>query len=217
MRFLTLLMITLLLVAGAYWYWTTTPQYSIEQVKVAVKAHDLPKFREYFDIDTVSDRMVEDFLSQPMQRLGFHDSLLSGIVQGIVSLVRPTLTPVVKEEIEHFVVDGKFARAEPVPAAVVAPAASAGRPSLASFDKKFGFRNHAFRSIKYVNIDGDSATVGLLFHNEVYQTDLLLELQMRKVENHWQVVQLTNFPDFVANIARLQMHGVPAATSPARI
>jgi len=204
MRFLTLLVVVLLSAAGAYWFWTTTPQYSIEQVKVAVKAHDLPKFRVYFDVDTVSDRMVDDFLTQPMKQFTPHDSLLSGIVQGIVGLVRPTLAPVIKEEIEQFVIGGQFSHSD--------SNLPAGRPTLSTFDKKFGFRNHAFRSIKYVKIDGDSATAGLLFHNEVYQADLLLELQLRKVENHWQIVQLTNFPDFVANIARLQMHGVPAST-----
>ncbi|MDR3613169.1 MAG: hypothetical protein P4L53_06365 [Candidatus Obscuribacterales bacterium] len=211
MRFLLILLVICLSVGGAYWYWTTTPQYSIEQVKVAVKAHDLPKFREYFDVDSVSDRMVDDFLSPPMQQLGPHNSLLAGIVQGLVDgLVKPTLTPVVKEEVEQFVIGGKFSHSQ------TDASLPAGRPTLATFDKKFGFRNHAFRSIKYVKIDGDSAITGLVFHNEVYQADLLLELKMRKVENHWQVMQLTNFPDFVANIAQLQLNRVPTATPPAR-
>jgi hypothetical protein len=216
MRFLMILLVVLLSAGGAYWYWTTTPQYSIEQVKEAVKAHDLPRFRKYFDVDTVSDRMVDDFVTQPMQKLGAHDSLLNGIVHGIVGLIRPSLAPVIKEEIEQFVIGGTFSRSDSNASPNTASNSSSGASSLSTFDKKFGFRKHAFRSIKYVKVEGDSAIAGLLFHNEVYQTDLLLELQLRKVENHWQIVQLTNFPDFVGNIARLQMGAVPASTPSAQ-
>ena len=211
MRFFLGFLVALMVVGGGgYWYWTTTPQYSIEQVKIAVKSHDLAAFKKFVDVDSVSNSLVEDFLSRPVQRITSRDSLSSGIMRGIIGLVRPTLAPVIKDEIEEFVVAGRFSQASPdsvshAGADAAKVQATSGQPTLATFDKKFGFRNHAFRSIKSLKVEGDSALADLLFHNEVYNADLLLELQLHKVENHWQIVRLTNFPDFVGKIAQLQL------------
>ena len=219
-KLLTAIVFIAFVVGGAYFYWTTTPQYSIEQVKVAVKSHDLVKFEKYFDVNSVSAQMVDDFLTQPMQQIAGGSSLANILVTGIVGFFKPNLAAVVKNEIEDFVVSGRFSRANhTLPESsdessvsgsqvVVTDQASEGKPpgrmTLTNFDKRFGFRKHAFKTIRYCNIDGDVASAELIFHNEIYNADLPLDLQLQKIENHWRIIRLTNFPAFVSEIAHLQ-------------
>ncbi|MGE5422809.1 MAG: hypothetical protein ACM3QW_06075, partial [Ignavibacteriales bacterium] len=47
------LLIFVVVGAGGYWYWTSTPQYSIRQIDRAVSNHDLVTFRKYVDMNTV--------------------------------------------------------------------------------------------------------------------------------------------------------------------
>jgi hypothetical protein len=79
--------------------------------------------------------------------------------------------------------------------------------TLANYDRKFGFRKHAFRGFKDVNVDGKTAEVGILLHNQVYDADLLLKVRLNQIDSQWEVTRLENFPEFVMSIAKLQMSG----------
>jgi hypothetical protein len=72
--------------------------------------------------------------------------------------------------------------------------------SLGSVDKRLGFRKHAFKGIEYSKVTGKIALMGLRFHNETYDRDLVLELKMEDEGGYWRIIQLTNFPEFIGKI-----------------
>jgi len=194
---------------GGFWWWTTTPQYSIEQVKVAVKSHDLQKFNKYVDVDTASSRMVDDFLDKPMRKV-LEPSLIGEVfVAGVIGLFRPHLASGIKHEIISYVESGSFKpSADPSDTDRVAPIPSwmSGRSSVSldAADSHFGFRAHSFKGVASTQVSGALAQVELLFHNDKYNRDLNLDVQMRKMDGYWQVIELSNFPEFCGKLARLQ-------------
>jgi hypothetical protein len=196
MRFLGFLLIVGLLAGAGWWYWTTTPQYSIEQVKDAVKQHDLQKFNKYVDVDTASSHMVDDFLGNPMREALGPNMVAQLFVTGIMSIFKPAMAAGIKHEILTFVETGSFRSA--------ADDGSNSGVSLANSDERLGFRKHAYKGITASTVEGGTARLELLLHNEKYNTDLPLDVVMRKMDGYWQVTELSNFPQFCGKLAQLE-------------
>ncbi len=233
--------------AGGYWYWTTTPQYAVEEMRAAVRTHDLDKFQKFVDLNHVSSALVDDFVAEPMQRLS--DGGVAGqiIMMGVAGVLRPILVSGISHEVTNFVETGSFTGRtrnddpDPLSKATAAQgdsespkisqnndAQNALAPdpghhrrhavtmsiegdgikqnmTLNYFDMKFGFRRHAFKQIQYIKVDGSAAEVGILLHNQIYDKDLVLKLGLTQKDGHWQVSRLVNFPEFVTDLARLQL------------
>jgi hypothetical protein len=51
--------LALLAAGGGYWYWTTTPQYSLEQARRAFQTHDLAAFDKYVDVDSLVETGID--------------------------------------------------------------------------------------------------------------------------------------------------------------
>jgi hypothetical protein len=199
MRFIAFILIVAIAGGAGYWYWTTTPQYSIEQVKEAVKSHDLQKFNKYVDVDTASSRMVDDFLTKPMRETLGPSVIGQVIVSGVMGLFKPHLARGVKQEIVSFVETGSFRQKD--------SASETGGPhtvSLSAADDHLGFHKHALKSIASTTITGNTAELELLFHNEKFNQDLPLDVTMRKMDGYWQVTELSNFPAFCGKLAQLE-------------
>lgn len=195
----TLLLVLAIAGGGGYWYWIRTPQYSLEQVKAAIKAHDLEKFNKYVDVDGTSTRMVDDFFTKPMRDALGPSILGQVLVTGLASFLRPQIARGIKHEILTFVETGQFrpensADQDPPPGGI----------SLSGMDLHLGFRAHALKSVTSVQTDGDLAQLELLLHNTLYNEDLPLDVKMRKMDGYWQIIELTNFPSFCGKLAALE-------------
>jgi hypothetical protein len=192
------LLVLIVIGAALCWWWTTTPQYSMLQLKEAIKQHDLQKCQKYLDMDTASRRMVDDFLAKPMRQALGPSTVGQVIVSGLMSFVRPELAKGIKFEMTNFVETGSFRgeteEPKPAPSGV----------SLAFADDHLGFRKHALKDIASTKVDGDIANLELVFHNAKFNTDLPLDVKMRKMSGYWQVIELTNFPQFCGKLAKLE-------------
>jgi hypothetical protein len=217
MRFILIGLMVILIGSGAgyWWWWKSTPQYSIEQVKEAVKSHDVQKFNKYVDVDTASSRMVDDFLTKPMRKTFAPGILGRFIVSGIVSMFRPQLEHGIKREILSYVESGSFkpsVQPDDSDEGSNSPGGING-VSLDAADSHLGFRAHAFKRIASTQMNGALAQVSLLFHNEKYDQDMSLDVVMRKMDGYWQVIELSNFPEFCGKLARLQGENMGAENS----
>ncbi|PWT96264.1 MAG: hypothetical protein C5B53_10000 [Candidatus Melainabacteria bacterium] len=213
MKMLRITVILIFLGAVGYWYWTTTPEYSIRQVKAAVKNHDLVAFQKYVDMDSVASGIVDDLLTTPMRSVLGPGIFGQWIMAGVVGILKQPLVAGVKQDMERFVVTGqlmpKDAERE------TGGDTSDQRFSLEVMDSRLGFRKHAFRRIDYAHKDGKICTLGLIFHNQVYNQDLLLEVKMQDYGGYWRIVQISNFPKLTARLVELQASGIPEkVTSP---
>lgn len=191
-----ILVVVLVLAGVGWWFWTTTPQYSLQQIKEAVKTHDLGKFEKYVDVDSVSVRMVDDVLTEPMRKLLGPNVLGQFIIGGLLGVIKQPLVQGVKQDIRDLVESGDFKRKPN----------EVGQQclSLGSMDEKLGFRKHAFRGVASMQIQGKLALLTLTMHNEKFKSDLLLQVKMRNMDGYWQATEVTNFPEFIVKIMSLQ-------------
>ncbi len=93
----------LVFVNFGYWYWTTTPFYSILEIRESIVHHDLKAFEQYVDVERVSSNMIDGFLT-PQVRSRLSKGVLGDLLgSSLISLVKPTLMDVIKNEVSHFV------------------------------------------------------------------------------------------------------------------
>lgn len=93
----------LVFVNFGYWYWTTTPFYSILEIRESIVHHDLKSFERYVDVERVSSNMIDGFLT-PQVRSRLSKGVLGDLLgSSLISLVKPTLMEVIKNEVSHFV------------------------------------------------------------------------------------------------------------------
>jgi hypothetical protein len=199
---LKILIVLVVIGSLGFWYWTTSPEYSIEQVKEAVKHHDLVSFKKYVDLDSVASGMVDDLLAAPMRSALGPGLFGQWLVAGIVGVFKAPLVNGVKEDLSHFVTTGQLIR--PADQVGSGLAERRSRFSLGTLDTRLGFRKHAFRRIEYSSKDGKIATLGLRFHNQVYNQDLILEVKMEDCGGYWRLVELSNFPKFTGKLIELE-------------
>ncbi|MBA3858910.1 MAG: hypothetical protein C0507_18550 [Cyanobacteria bacterium PR.3.49] len=278
----------LVFVNFGYWYWTTTPFYSILEIREAIVHHDLRSFEQYVDVERVSSNMIDGFLT-PQVRSRLSKGVLGEMLgSSLISLVKPTLMDIIKNEVSHFVEsnqlavnqgagritkgrkrkdnatapaigrvlkvtktkDGKVVVQEvpldSVPAAQRPAALAAARGqsveehpqtalakpanltqstgldtgdmndespsekeskskggfglsdlSMKNVTGKLGFGKQAFKKIAFVRVRKNDATIGVMLHNKRYDTDMLLELKMERQDEHWRLVEVSNFSSFV--------------------
>lgn len=74
---------------GAYSYWTTTVPYAFVEAGMAVKSHDLNKFREVVDLNSLVSSGVEQLMVQPVNTTGGLTELQTEVVSYVMeSLAR---------------------------------------------------------------------------------------------------------------------------------
>jgi hypothetical protein len=182
-----LILLAMVLGGAGYWYWTTTPEFAVLQVKEAIHDHDLKKFSRYVDSEAVASNLVDDLLTKPMQQ-SFGSGVIGNVIaNGIVSFFKQNLVKSMEEQIRSFVETGNSGAA----VSANAPDSSVINNqdiSLGKIDSRLGFRKHAYKGIAYDNKNGKIATIGVKFHNELYDKDLVLDLKMRDEGGYWEVI-----------------------------
>jgi len=192
----------------AYSYWTSTPEYALQQIVKAVETHDTELFHRYVDVPTIAERIIEDLVDSIKDKPGSSSSSVGESPgKGRITLVEPRLTEIVREQVERYVERGDV------------PQAATSDPNEESFSLK---RIHdriggQFRDIKYVRGEGKIATVGIGLHNERLEIDQVLELKLRRKEDdHWQLIGLPNLFQLITEIESVDKSKLEEANKPVR-
>ena len=99
-------------IAGlAYWYWTTTPTYSLTQILGAVKNRDVDTFQKYVDVESITDRAIDDVLHGPARESGMFGNMDNMIGAGIIGLFKPEIAAIAKTQVLKFVESGALIKA----------------------------------------------------------------------------------------------------------
>ncbi|MTI87648.1 MAG: DUF2939 domain-containing protein [Balneolaceae bacterium] len=189
----------LVLVAGSgYWYWTSTPRYSINQIEQAVKTHDVTTFKKHVDIEGLTSRMIDDMLDEATRDVSSDDpfeELGAAMGKGLVKLVKPMLVSQAEKQIIRYVETGETD--------IEASEQTKG-PSLDGFARKLGFKGDLVESISYIDRDGKTAYAGLEFNHADLDTTLTIELMMRDMDGYWQVAEVSNIPQLLSDIEAME-------------
>jgi hypothetical protein len=68
-RIVIFLAASIVVLAGAYLYWTTTPLFAFQESALAVRDHDLEKFQKYIDCEKLIDGAMNDVLIHPIETM----------------------------------------------------------------------------------------------------------------------------------------------------
>ncbi len=110
---LTIVIITIAIIASAF-YIKSTPQYSLYKMYQSVKNHDYGTFSKFVDVDTLVENLVDKSIEESkkeQEQKGSTDEweqLGNSFAEGLVALMRPSLTAAIKSGIQKNIESGDF-------------------------------------------------------------------------------------------------------------
>lgn len=194
MRFMTLVLVAAILVGGGFWYWTTTPQYAIEEVKNAVKAHDRARFEKYVDTESLASGFVDDLVSRPITEMLGRGTAVKWLVSGMTGLFKPQMVKNVQSDLIAFVETGSMNEQSEEDSLL----------SLKALDSRLGFFKNSVKSIDKVKVEDNQARVTLLLHNKSYGRDLTIDVDMRKYDGRWRVSRIADMHELLAKLVEME-------------
>ncbi|MBY0359101.1 MAG: DUF2939 domain-containing protein [Candidatus Obscuribacterales bacterium] len=108
----------------AYWYWTTTPSYALSQIVASVKNRDPETFQRYVDIDSITDRAIDELLHGPARESGIFNNLGNPLGVGIIGFFKPEIADIARSQISNYIAKGNLSNEELTQKTVVVPAIS---------------------------------------------------------------------------------------------
>lgn len=200
MKKLLLFVVLLALGAAGYYYYRSLkqgPGGALVAAAAAVQAHDMAAFEKYVNVNSVTTHLVDDVTQQGSALT----SLVPGgglLVGGAMRLLKPTLTKAARQEVQRYVETGSL------------EAAAAGAPqrrvnvSLTGLASKIVSADSEFKGVKYTREEGDNAFMGLEISQPKYDTTMVVEVQLRRQGDHWQMTQIVNGGELLRNVALLE-------------
>jgi hypothetical protein len=221
-KLIAFFLVVAVLAGGGYWYWTTTPQYSLLQVRNAFKNHDIVLFNKLVDLDAVSGDIVDFVVSKPVGALSDLGPVGKIFGFGLVSFVKPQIVESVKKQVTDVVLQGAVSAPPshpdeqssiPAEQSTIQPVASFSfdsdhprKISLKKMIRDLGFRGKIYHGIAYVRNEGKVCFTGLNLFNEKYNREFVLELRMADMGGYWRINQLSNVGKFVSEIYDLEVN-----------
>lgn len=204
-----------LLVVGAFitgiWYlqYLKSPQYSLRMTVKAINQHDLTTFNKYVDLDGLLGRIIDQLLAEKRDSkdVDAFTRLGAGIAKGFVELAKPKLIELAKESISSYVEKGKLEKET--------QEKNGSAPTVVGdiLNKSLGEKK-SFQGIKYVKKEGKIAYVGIPVYLEDYDSTLVFDLKMRDKGDYWQIAEVTNFAEIMAQIEKLETERLRKINAP---
>jgi hypothetical protein len=185
------------LAGGGFWYWTTTPAYSLEQIQDAVRDHNLSKFQMYFSVDEVAESMVKDLLASPVRKTLGGEMLERILSSGMVSqtTVQHEVASSIAGDIKSFVDTGSFAPPS---------GSNFDRASMGKLDQRLGLKTIVLSKIQDIKVNGSEATVTMLLHSGKFDADLQLIGEMQNKDGYWQATRILNTVEVFGRLFELE-------------
>lgn len=188
-----------------YHYWTRTPEYSLKQIAESIRKHDVDTFNKYVDVNTFFSRFIDDILEvatneQSAEETDVWYELGQEISKGLVNLLKPRITEILKEQLERYIETADFPQ--------VSAEEEKSEISLPNLKAKYG---GDFRDLQYVKKEGKIAYIGIGLYNERVEKVLTVELKFRgKEEGHWQLIELSNFFELSRELKKFEKEKLEA-------
>lgn len=199
MKRLFILVVLAALSVGGYLYYrslSASPAYSLMQAAKATQTHDMTEFERYVDVKSVTGNLVDQVADQSAA-LGLINP--GGFaMKGALRLLKPQLTAAARQEIQRYIETGSI------------EAAKAAQPnrtvnlSLLGLVSKVASPDSQFKGIKYTREEGEQAFVGLEFSQPKFDTTMVVEVKMRRQDDHWQATEIANTGALLKHVARLE-------------
>lgn len=204
------LMVVVVAVTIYYWQWTLSPKYSLLQAKKAIENHDLAAFEKYVDVQSLTERLLDQLLdlnmAQKEQPSNEWEQLGENLAKGFIGMLKPHLAKIAKEQVAYYVEKGSFETQK--------QKSDVPDFSLKDIWNKSGGEKSKFRGFEYVKKEGKIAVVGLEFFHEEYNAKLVLDIKMREKDGYWQLAELSNFSEYMKRLDELETKRIEQLNQP---
>ena len=174
--------ISLILCAALFYffYYTKTPVYSMKLIGEAVQKHDLETFERHVDVKHMVSKVFDDFVAKESKDKNGSiagDAFALGLVNA--------LKPVAVAELQDAVYAEVAKKDEPT---------QQKKSKINVLDRfKSNSKAASFKDISTVSKNGDTAIVGVKYHNRKVDKDYTLNVKMEKLnDGKWRAKELTN-------------------------
>ncbi len=205
---------------GGFYYYTTTPTYSVLQIRNAVQDHDVALFEKHVDVDTLFNRLIDDVMAQALSQAANEDdsgwsTLGSALGAGIMQMMKPTLVSGLKSSTLRYVETGELVKGGQGVAASAAPAVAsdaAKKASLEGMASSFGLEQLQPQDYR-VEKQGKVAIVTIPYRNEHLDLPLEMKFTLRDQGGYWQLVQFNNAAEIMSAIEQEQQRRLTEANN----
>lgn len=201
-KLISVIVLVGIIALGGYFYWQTTPDYTLNQIKTAIKQRDTEKFKEYVDVHSVAASIVDGVVSKPVQSMMDGNIFGKMLFAGLMGFVKPDMTASFEHDILEAVQAGALKAKDNADGT-----ASAG-PTFGNVSGTLNLGRKKFKSIQNKTESQDSALVGLLFVDQDTQSEFVLNCKMVKTDAtwpaHWRIVSIENCGDVMLKLSESQ-------------
>ena len=208
------------LVSGFYYY-TTTPIYSVLQIRNAVQDHDVALFEKHVDVDTLFNRLIDDVMTQALSQAtngsnsGWSALGNNALGVGIVKMMKPTLVSELKSSTLRYVETGEQVDEGSGAATSTAPAVASDAVRKARLDgmaSSFGLEQLQLQNYR-VEKQGKVAIMTIPYRNKQLDLPLEMKFTLRDLGGYWQLVQFNNAAEIVSAIEQEQQRRLTEANN----
>ena len=167
MRFFLAIFLLLLATCGCgawyFFYYTKTPEYGLEKIRMSFEKHDWQTFEKYVDLDALLGNSTETLIQAMIDT----DRPMSGdakaAMNGFVQMFKAPLALTLRTEVQYYVENGEWKNS--------GTASETQDPmSLDMVLTRIGLKTIQFRNIDYVATDRETGTARAGVR--VYQADI---------------------------------------------
>ena len=182
-----ILVLILVAIGGWYnFYYIKTPEYSMNLLQEAVKKHDVDKFKKYVDLDSLVAHTVDDYMAVK-QKNGKKENAF-GI--GLVAVLKPQITAMMKDEIVSMVDTGSWE---------VDESSETADKEIVILDVNWKGVN--VKKVSYLKNEGDISHLGLELESPALPDAYIMDFEMKKNEDgSWKITRITNFDEYIQKI-----------------
>ena len=163
-----------------FFYYIKTPVYSMKLIGEAVKNHDLETFDRHVDVKHMAGKVFDDFVAKEAND---KNGSLAGnaFALGLVTALKPVAVAEMQDAIYAEVAQ----KDEPM---------QQKKSEIKVLDRlKNSTKVAAFKGVSTVSKNGDTAIVGVKYHNRRVDKDYTLNVKMEKMnDGKWRAKELTN-------------------------
>jgi len=162
-------------IGGGYYWWTGTPEYSINQIKKAIETHNSELGLKYIDTDAIFENLWTDMKSELMKETEKAEGFEAfGMMLGVQ--LAESMKPVLKEQFRQGIESWFSAPTE-------------GEPEETTSTKKASGLSTIWQKDLEIKKQGDSAHIEL-------PDNVKVVLTQKEGERYWVVSEIKGFTDF---------------------
>ena len=162
-----------------FFYYTKTPTYSVKLIGEAIQKHDIETFDRHVDLKHMMGKLYDDYVAKESKDQG---SLAgNAFALGLVNALKPVAVAEMQDAVY-----AEITQKEP---------ATQQKESKINVLDRFKQSKNALKltDVSTINKDGDTAVVGIKYHNRKVDKDYSLKVKMvKRSDGKWRANELTN-------------------------